>query len=228
MESEHEFWWDELERLFLQPGLLPKSLELCIDGCNYYWELGEAASYSPSAYKRHQNWRIEEPPPTFRHFLYFSLWQLLRQMLECDRRQVLCKLNRWASVEPVTRPTHRSMTVAEVSALEQGKLIEVGCHTITHPFLSALPVNLQQSEIQQSKARLEEFLGHQVNSFAYPYGAYTAKTVAVVQAAGFSCACSTNPSSVKRHSDRFQLPRVEVQDWDGEEFARRLSRWFDV
>lgn len=226
--NEYEFWWDELERLFLQPGTLPDSLELCINGINYYWKLGKSACYSEDAYEWHRNWQIGQQPPTPRHDLYFSLWQLLRPMLDGDRRTVLDALLAWAGAESKSRPTHRPMTVAEVSALEQGELVQVGCHTITHPFLSALPVNLQHSEIEQSKVRLEEILGHQVNTFAYPFGAYTTETVDVVRELGFTCACSTIPESVRRRSDRFQLPRVEVQDWDGEEFQRRLSRWFDV
>lgn len=223
---EHEFWWDELERLFLQPGILPDSLELRIDGSNYYWELGKSACYSEDSYQWHRNWQIGQPPPTPRHDLYFSLWQLLRPMLDGDRRMVLDELLKWAGAAPGSRPTHRSMTAAEVSALEQGELIEVGAHTITHPFLSTLPINLQQLEIEQSKARLEEILGHQVNTFSYPFGAYTTQTLGVVREVGFSCACSTIPESVRRYSDRFQLPRVEVHDWDGDEFAKRLSRWF--
>lgn len=224
--NKHEFWWDELERLFLQPGILPDSLELCIDGSNYYWELGKSACYNEDSYHWHRDWQIGQPPPTPRHDLYFSLWQLLRPMLDGDRRRVLDELLLWAGKKPGSRPTHRPMTAAEVSAIEQGELIEVGCHTITHPFLSALPVNLQQLEIKASKARLEEILGHQVNTFSYPYGAYTTQTLGVVKEVGFSCACSTIPESVRRGQDRFQLPRVEVQDCSGEEFAVHLSRWF--
>ena len=101
---------------------------------------------------------------------------------------------------------------------------------MTHPALSALPAALQRDEILKSKARLEEFLGSPVDSFAYPYGKrgdYTAETVAIVQEAGFSCACSNFAGVVERLSNPFQLPRMHVQDWDGDEFARRLSRWFD-
>lgn len=226
---EHEFWWDELERLFLQPGRLPETLRLNINGSNYQWELGISAVYSEDAYQRHRRWSADgQSPPTSRHSLYYALWQLLCPMLASDRRQVLDRLLEWAGAAPGSRPTHRSLTEAQVLALEQGELIEVGCHTVTHPFLSTLPVNLQQQEIQQSKARLEEILGHQVRSFAYPSGNYSAVTIDVVRDAGFTCACSTIHASVRRNSDRFVLPRVEVQNWDGDEFAKRLSRWFDV
>jgi len=224
-----EFWWDELERLFLQPGELPQQLELNINGCQYHWDLGEFANYTDSAYQYHRHWRAEqEKPPTPRQFVYYEIWQLLRTLSERDRRQVLDELLAWAGAEAGSRSTHRSLSLAEVAALERGSLVEVGAHTITHPFLCSLPISVQEKEICDSKAQLEEFLGHEVTSFSYPYGQYTSDSVAVVRDAGFNCACATIHASVQRHSNLFELPRVEIRNWHGEEFARRLSRWFDV
>lgn len=223
---EREFWWDELERVLLQPGTLPEILQIKINGSTYEWNLGEAADYSEDAYQRHRCWLAEhDHDPSPRQSLYRSLWQLLRPMLESERRKVLDELLAWAGAEPVNRSTHRSLTPAEVFTLGQGELIEVGSHTVTHPFLSALSTASQQDEIQRSKARLEELIGHQVNSFAYPHGDYTAETVNLVREAGFTCACSTVADVVWRHNDCFQLPRIVVEDWDGEEFARWLKEW---
>jgi hypothetical protein len=89
-----------------------------------------------------------------------------------------------------------------------------------------LPEALQRDEIRRSKADLEATLGSAVASFAYPHGDYTKATVATVREAGFINACSTVPESVRAGTDYLQLPRICVEDWDGEEFARRLSRWF--
>lgn len=229
VRHEHEFWWDELERLLLQPGILPETLHLSINSSTYQRELGESANYSEVAYQRHRHWEVEqEDNPSPRHSLYLSLWQQLRPLSEGERHRVLDELLVWAGAEPASRLTHRPLSLTEVSALAQGNLIEVGSHTLTHPFLSMLPVALQQDEIQRSKARLEELIQHPVSSFAYPHGDYTEETVALVQEAGFTCACSTNAAAVWRHTDRFELPRFHVQDWDGEEFARQLSRWFHV
>ncbi len=150
-------------------------------------------------------------------------------MAESERQKVLDELLVWAGAKPVGRTTHRALSLKEVVALSQGDLIEVGAHTVTHPTLSALPAASQRGEIEESKNLLEEVLGCPVTSFAYPYGTqtdYTAETVALVREAGFACACSAVEGVVHPLTDRFDLPRVFVQDWDGEEFAKQLSMWF--
>ncbi len=131
----------------------------------------------------------------------------------------------WAGTKPVRRSTYRTLSVEELRTLSQGELIEVGAHTVTHPLLSGLPESVQQDEVQRSKITLEESIREPVSSFAYPYGIYTNETVAIIRKAGFDCACSTTSDSVWHGNDRFQLPRVTVEDWDGEEFKQRLLKW---
>ena len=53
---EREFWWDELDRLLLQPGALPERLNLMVNGNTYRWELGEDVRYSEDASRRHRRW----------------------------------------------------------------------------------------------------------------------------------------------------------------------------
>ena len=136
----------------------------------------------------------------------------------------------WALTKPGGRASYRSLTIQEILTLAQGGLLEIGSHTITHPVLSARPPATQREEIQQSKAHLEEVLGCPVTSFAYPYGRqsdYTTETVALVQEAGFVCACSASADVVRQGADPFRLPRLHVQDWDGDKFTQVLLRWLD-
>jgi peptidoglycan/xylan/chitin deacetylase (PgdA/CDA1 family) len=225
-----EFWWDTLDRLLLQPGTLPETLSLTVNESTYQWELGEAAQYSEGTFRRNQNWRTwKDAPPSPRHLIYRSLWELLQPLAEDKQRKVLDELLVWAGAEPVADPAYSTLSHEELFALGQGEHIEVGAHTVTHPKLSALSAASQHYEIQQSKAQLEEVLDHPVTSFAYPYGTrsdYTAETARIVREAGFTCACSNFAGVVGQATDRFQLPRVHVENWDGEEFARLLSRWF--
>ncbi len=226
---EREFWWDELDRLLLQPGALPESLSLTVNGSTCRWELGEATRYGEEAALRHRRWRAWEEAPSSRHSLYYSLWKLLHPMTEGERQRVLHELRGWAGVEPAGRPSHRPLSIEEAVALSRGGLVEVGAHTVTHPVLSALPPASQRDEVLGSKARLEEILGRSITSFAYPHGSrsdYTAETINIVREAGFACSCSNFRGLVERSTDPFQLPRTHVQDWPGDRFARRLSKWF--
>jgi peptidoglycan/xylan/chitin deacetylase (PgdA/CDA1 family) len=228
--DKREFWWDELDRLLLQPGKLPGVLRLSINGTTQQWDLGDAAYYSQELWQRGRSWRVSADPPSSRHSLYLSLWRLLQRLREKERQSVIMELRAWANEEPKSRETHRALSVEEVSSLAGGGLIELGCHTVTHSVLSVLPVTTQREEIQYGKTYLEDLIGRPITSFAYPYGSerdYTMDTISIVQESGFECACSTRGAVVTRNSDRFQLPRFQVQDWDGDEFARRLSQWFD-
>ena len=228
--EKREFWWDELERLLLQPGTLPRTLQLRICGTIHEWHLGEADRYEEEFFRRHCSWRAWEDPPTPRHSLYVALRELLRPLREEDRQSTLMTLRSWAKSKPEARASHRALSLDEASELAQGPFIEIGSHTVTHPVLSSLPLAKQREEIQRSKNYLEELLCQTISSFAYPYGSecdYTADTVALLGEVGFNCACSTTPTVVTKDSNRFELPRLQVQDWDGDAFARQLSLWFD-
>lgn len=225
-----EFWWDELERVLLTPGELPEALRLTVEETVYQWELGEAAHYTEDAYLYHREWNVlEERNPTPRHRLYRELFTMLRSLPDRSRRKVLEELRVWGGAESIDGLPHCTLSSDEISQLAEGNLIEVGSHTVTHPTLSMLPLNVQYAEIHRSKSRLEEILGGPVISFSYPYGSqsdYTPQTAALVREAGFTCACSNYYGVVRRDTDHFQLPRILVRNWDGEEFLRRLKACF--
>ena len=224
-----EFWWDELDRLLLQPGTLPRTLRLNIGSHDYSWDLGEDAHYTAAHFEHDLSWNVTQPDSiTRRHQLYRALHGLLGFLSFVHREQVLGALRTWAGKESPGRPTHHPLTEVEAIALATGGLVEIGAHTATHPVLSMLTLKEQETEIRRSKQRLEEMLGRPVTSFAYPYGAlsdYKGETVRLVKAMDFDCACSTFTDVVRPGCDRFQLPRFMVRDWDGEEFTRRLRMW---
>jgi len=149
-------------------------------------------------------------------------------MEEKDRLTVRDELLAWAGDSGNARKTHRVLECDEIIELARGGLIEIGSHTVTHPQLSALNLDSQRYEILQSKRKLEEILDGPVIGFAYPHGRkcdYTDETVALVREAGFEYSCATSLGVIDQGADRFQLPRVQVQDMDGESFARLVSEW---
>ena len=96
--QNREFWWDELERILLRPGTLPKMLKLNIAGTAYQWDLGEAASYSEEHWQRDRSWKTEEDPPSTRHALYVALWKLLQPLPDSEEQYVLHQLRAWAHI----------------------------------------------------------------------------------------------------------------------------------
>jgi peptidoglycan/xylan/chitin deacetylase (PgdA/CDA1 family) len=227
IDKVNEFWWDDLERLLLRPGVLPDLLQIEIRGKKYQWELGDSAQYSEKDHQRLNHWRflsLPEKNPTRRHFIYRSIYGLLQYFPSNERSQVLRELHRWANTSPVSRDTHRPLSIKELNKIQEGNLFEIGAHSVTHPFLPELPLFVQKNEIENSKSDLEEILGHTVTSFAYPHGFYDTQTVSLVQAAGFKCACSCDFTRVKSSSNLFFLPRMAVENWDGETFSHWLSR----
>ena len=228
LDHQRELWWDELERVFLEPGLLPDRLCLIIQGCSYRWELGACARYDDEDCRRHRRWRAAEDAPTARHAAYCSIWRLLQLLPEFERRTALDQIAAWADNRGPARPSYRGLSPQELASLEDKGFVAIGAHTVTHPALPELSPEDQRCEVQQSKQRLEDILGHRITSFAYPYGAWSKETAAIVREAGFDCACATIAGFVEQSVDHFQLPRIQVDDWDGEEFDERLAAWFDA
>lgn len=221
-----EFWWDELERILLVPASLPETLRLRIAGRSLAWDLGHLDRRPPVAVRA---WSVvDRRDPTARHTAYRSLCSNLRRLAAQDRESLLEDLRRWAGVECGIRPSHRPMTEEELLELAKDGLVEIGAHTAEHPALAALPLSAQREEIEVSKRYLENVLGKDVAHFSYPFGrgrwprqTYNGETVKLVEEAGYSAACALKPP-IRRRPSPYELPRLIVQDWDGDELLRRI------
>jgi hypothetical protein len=49
-------------------------------------------------------------------------------------------------------------------------------------------------------------------------------TVGLLRESGYDCACSNFPGVIRGDTDLYQLPRIDVRDWDGDELIAFL-RW---
>lgn len=87
---------------------------------------------------------------------------------------------------------------------------EIGAHSMTHPSLPMLSGEEQVKEIIGSKESLEQLLGEEVLSFAYPYGSFNDETYEITKKAGFRFACGIHSGPVKFGDDTFNIQRLKV------------------
>lgn len=89
--------------------------------------------------------------------------------------------------------------------------VEIGGHSRSHAQLDAIASSQAEAEISGCKALLEDVLGHEVSSFAYPHG-YSSPTVrGLVRSAGYRSACAVKNAFSSPTDDRFSLARLMVR-----------------
>lgn len=89
--------------------------------------------------------------------------------------------------------------------------MEIGAHTVTHLALDRLQHDTARQEIETSKRHIEEAIGKEVTSFAYPFGYYSPAVRQLVQKAGFRSACGVRYAPSPAHDDTFLLARLIVR-----------------
>ena len=110
-----------------------------------------------------------------------------------------------------------SLKPEDVKELLSEGLMEFGSHSHTHPILTkrgdmtdAEYCDFLIKEIITSKRYMERKLGITMDTFAYPYGAYSKETNKVVEKAGFKAAFSVVPSYNTKDTYRFALKRTMI------------------
>lgn len=102
--------------------------------------------------------------------------------------------------------------------------VELGGHTHTHRQLDTLRADDVTDDIARSKAMLEDALGHEVPSFAYPYGFHCAETRHVVQTLGHKSACAVMNALSSDTDDVLALARLTVQATTS---RAEIAAWLD-
>lgn len=95
-------------------------------------------------------------------------------------------------------------------------LVTLGSHTVTHPRLSKLPLPDARTEIEDSRAALQQVTSQDVRTFSFPYGDYAPSTLELCRAAGFDQVFSIRPEPVDPESSTFVRGRVKVEPFDGQ------------
>jgi peptidoglycan/xylan/chitin deacetylase (PgdA/CDA1 family) len=145
-----------------------------------------------------------------------SLGQALRVVSDTTRLLILDELKEQSQVVPTDADMElaRPLTWDQLRALDKAG-IEIGSHTVSHPFLVQLGDRELVLELSGSKVRIEEQLGRQVTSLSYPTGGseyFDARSVRVAEESGYRFALSYDHATVRTSRlRRFEIPRIHVE-----------------
>jgi len=87
---------------------------------------------------------------------------------------------------------------------------EIGCHSMTHPYLTGLAPRELRAETVEAKALLEQVTGQAVHHFSCPGGRWNREVARVAAGAGYRSVATSRAGGNGAGSNPFRLSRVAV------------------
>lgn len=206
-----EFWWDELERIFLVGEGPFKPLKIKINDRDHTWNI------------RGKEDALE---------VYKQMHPLLKYLPYEKREKALDDLFTWADLDRDRgRETHRILNKKEILELARGDLVEIGSHSFTHSALSAEPREKLSLEIEKSKKILEQLIQKRIMSFSYPFGQkrdIDENTIQLVKDSGYACGIANIQANIDNKTDPYMIPRRLIRNWDLSEFQQMINRFLAI
>ena len=105
--------------------------------------------------------------------------------------------------------------------------IEFGSHTVTHSNLTKCPMEQIREEFVTSKRIIEQIIGKEIISVAYPYGAVNKQIKSIATEAGYKLGIATNSGPLKFYEDFIEIHRIQIFPWtDKFSFWKKTQRWY--
>jgi len=87
---------------------------------------------------------------------------------------------------------------------------EIGCHSMTHPYLTDLDENGLRYEILEAKSQLEQIISRPVDHFSSPGGRCDQRVIAMARTAGFRSLATSRIQANSKNTNVLALGRVAV------------------
>jgi peptidoglycan/xylan/chitin deacetylase (PgdA/CDA1 family) len=87
---------------------------------------------------------------------------------------------------------------------------EIGCHSMTHAYLTDLDQSSLQREIVEAKTRLEQIIAGAVEHFSCPGGRYDQRVTSVAEMAGYKSLATSRIQANSALTSHFELGRVAI------------------
>lgn len=125
----------------------------------------------------------------------------------------------------VAKGNYPHITTEQLKILANNPLFSIGCHSMSHATLNSLNDDQLTEEIVNSKKIIENIIGKEIRSFAYPTGEYNKTVVKKAIAAGYAVAFAVQDRGLFHELPRYSIPRIFV----GYELGNKdfeLFKWY--
>lgn len=101
-------------------------------------------------------------------------------------------------------------TLDELKELKKSGIVDIQCHTVTHPRLATLSDAKIIEEIEASKRYLKENLDIDSNTICYPYGSFDDRVISLSKNAGYvyGLAMDGGIYYTNKHTNIYAIPRI--------------------
>jgi len=135
----------------------------------------------------------------------------------------LGKENKW---EAMGKQTTTTMSAKQLKRWQEAGM-EVGAHTMDHPFLTGCSADHLLLECEQSKKHLEKLLATPIHFLCYPYGYFNKSVQQAAKAAGFKAAFAICNNIPLFSINLYTLPRIPIPAHQSlREFRWKVSRFW--
>lgn len=111
---------------------------------------------------------------------------------------------------------YKMLSIDQLRLLDSEPLCTLGGHTNSHVRLTTLSEDQQIQEILGCKLWLENLLEHSIEDYAFPYGDYNARTLALMREMGIKRAVASWGGGVRRNTPEriLDIPRILITETD--------------
>lgn len=117
------------------------------------------------------------------------------------------------------------MNEKQLKEIVDSHLVEIGAHTLDHLYLKLLPINIVDKQVTESKKILEKTFKIKIESFAYPYGAFSQDTIKAIKLAGYTNAVSEISDVAQFNANLFFLSRIRAGSFSYGNIIRFLENY---
>lgn len=178
---------------------------------------------------------------SFRKKVDFIEWycEFLKALTEVEKQKALDSLFTQLTTEcspdsadssSFTNPI-QMLSWHEVREMFSSGLVTFGAHSVTHPLLSRISLTQAKREIENSKNTIEEELGSEISTFAYPNGQnsdFNEQHIETLNSLGVNCACTTSDHGNFNLTHPMRLGRIGFDQEPWHFFVLRVCGFFEL